>query len=95
MKSATLQSNPLQSRYELLAEGQVVGIAEYETKGNVLQLLHTEVLPGNEGKGYGSQLAKQVLDDIGRQGKQVRPLCEFMAAYLDKHPEYAALIHLE
>ncbi|MBI1890469.1 MAG: N-acetyltransferase [Burkholderiales bacterium] len=95
MKSTTLQNNPLQSRYELIADGQVVGIAEYSVQDNAIRLLHTEVLPGNEGKGYGSQLARQLLDELAHQKKQVVPLCEFMAGYIQKHPEYATLLTSE
>jgi hypothetical protein len=87
-----LRDNPEQRRFELIADGQLVGIVEYEAEGNTLELVHTEVLPGNEGKGYGSALAKQTLELVRAQGKRIVPLCEFIVAYLGKHPEYNDLV---
>jgi predicted GNAT family acetyltransferase len=87
-----LNNNTERQRYELIDGDDVVGIAEYELDGDRVILTHTEVLPQHEGKGYGSALAKQVLGEVGGQGLKVVPSCEFMAAYIDRHPEYRELL---
>jgi predicted GNAT family acetyltransferase len=43
------------------------------------------------GRGIGSRLVRGVLDIARAEGLKVRPLCPFVAAYIDKHPEYADL----
>lgn len=92
MSGATLRNNTDWHRYELVANDQVVGFAEYKACGDAVIFRHTEVAAGHEGKGYGSTLAKQALDDVIAQGKKIAIHCEFIAAYVDRHPEYAAAI---
>ena len=92
MSGATLRNNTDQHRYELVADDQVVGFTEYESRSDMIVLRHTEVAAGHEGKGYGSTLAKQALDDVIAQGKKVAIRCEFIAAYVKRHPEYAPAI---
>lgn len=48
------------------------------------------LLAGN-GRGYGSQLAKYVLDDARERGLKVIPSCPFLDRYITKHPEYEDL----
>jgi predicted GNAT family acetyltransferase len=54
-------------------------------------MTHTEVPPEFEGKGVGSQLVKGALEIVKNDGKRVRPLCTFVAAYIKRHPEYQPL----
>jgi len=40
----------------------------------------------------GSSLAKGVLEAIRAEGRTVVPQCEFIAGYLERHPEYQDLV---
>ena len=82
-----LSDNTAESRFELNVEG-AVAFADYEMDGDTLVLTHTEVPAALSGKGIGSALARGVLDDARRRGLKVLPRCEFMAAYIARHPEY-------
>ena len=73
-------------------EAQEVGFAAYEREGTTVVLTHTVVSPDHEGKGIGSALARGVLDDLRADGVRVRTQCPFMAAYVERHPEYADLV---
>ena len=53
---------------------------------------HTEVFDAYEGKGVGSALARGALDDVRARGGRLVALCPFIAAYLERHPEYADLV---
>lgn len=86
MDSFTFSDNRAASRFELLQDGALAAHADYELKDGAVVLTHTEVLPGNEGKGIGSKLAKLVLDDLRQRGAKVVPQCEFMAKYIARHP---------
>ena len=57
-----------------------------------LNILHTEVPEAFEGKGVGSQLVKQTLEQIKAEGKKIAPSCPFVAAYIKRHPEYESLV---
>jgi uncharacterized protein len=92
MSGATLRNNNEQHRYELLDNGDVVGIAEYKLDGDAVVFTHTEVGEGHEGKGYGSKLARLALDDAVAAGRKIVVRCEFIAGYVSRHPEYGASV---
>jgi predicted GNAT family acetyltransferase len=92
MSHAQLRNNTEKHHYELVDEGQVVGFVKYRLVGDAIRLVHTEIDPRHEGKGYGSALAKQVLAEMRAQNKQIVPVCKFIAGYIEKHPEYSDLI---
>lgn len=88
-----VKNNPAQHRYELSGGVTLLGIARYQPQGeNILVFTHTEIDPNQEGQGYGSQLARGALDDVRRTGKRVVARCEFIAAYIESHPEYRDLL---
>lgn len=81
------------SRYEITSDGQVAGFAEYRSRpGDIVVFPHTVVHDAFAGKGLAGQLVKAALDDVRAQGKKVRPLCPYVARYIEKHPEYADLL---
>jgi predicted GNAT family acetyltransferase len=92
-RSTEVKNNPAQHRYELSDGGTLLGIARYQPQGeNVLVFTHTEIEANQEGQGYGSRLARGALDDVRRTGKRVVARCEFIAAYIESHPEYRDLL---
>jgi predicted GNAT family acetyltransferase len=92
MDDITVSDNPGRQRYELHRQGAVAAWADYQLADGVATVTHTEVLPAFEGQGLGSRLAAGTLDDLRRRGAQVRPQCEFMATWIQRHPDYADLI---
>lgn len=93
--SPTVRNNPELQRFEIHDDGEVVGFVQYRLRGQLIDLLHTETLPGKEGHGYASQLVAQSLDDIRRHGRQVRPYCPFVRSYLADHRDYVDLVPAE
>lgn len=79
---------PERSRYVLTAGGEEVGFSAYLDRDGLRVFTHTEVDPAHGGKGYGSILAKGVLDAVRAAGLKAVPLCPFIAAYVQKHPDY-------
>jgi hypothetical protein len=76
-------------RYTALLAGQEVGFSEVDPIGKeALLIKHTEINPGHEGKGFGGQLVRHMLEDAKRQGRSVIPICPYSAAWIKKHPEY-------
>jgi uncharacterized protein len=92
MTDFAIADNPAADRFELKVGGAVAAQAEYELLPGAVKFKHTEVLPGHEGKGFGSKLAKFALDDVRRRGLNVVPVCEFIAGYIRKHPDYLDLV---
>jgi uncharacterized protein len=83
--------NPACRRYELRVGATVVGHIRYDTEGAAVVLIHTDINPVFEGRGYGSRLASGALDDIRARGLSVVPVCRFVRSYIERHPEYADL----
>lgn len=88
--STTVRDNTERHRFELGLEGQTA-FANYRRADGVLYVMHTEVPRELNGRGIGSALVRGVLDIARAQGLKVRPICSFVASYMDKHPEYADL----
>lgn len=79
------------SRYELVLDGEVVGIADYHERGDALVFPHTEIDPRHRGKGLGAVLVRAAMDDVRAQGRTVVPTCWFVSDFLDANPAYAEL----
>jgi predicted GNAT family acetyltransferase len=60
----------------------VIGIA-----GKTLTVYHTEILPEEEGKGYGRQLLNAMVAYAREHQLQVMPLCPYVHAQFKRHPE--------
>jgi predicted GNAT family acetyltransferase len=84
---------PDRHRYEAYAGDVLAGFTQYTTEDGAVVFMHTEVEPQFEGEGVGSTLITGALDDVREQGVKVVPLCEFVAAFIQKHPdEYGDLV---
>ena len=82
-------------RYELRApDGEVLGSADFsELRDGRVLLPHTVVPPRHGGRGHGTAVVRGALDDLRARGvTEVLPTCWFVAAFLDRHPEYADLV---
>lgn len=80
--------------YHYVAErdGNVLGFAAYARAGGVTTFTHTVVYPENEGQGVGSTLVRSALDAERAAGRSIVPVCPFVVAYVERHPEYADLV---
>ena len=87
-----VRNAPGRSRYEILADGQVVGVADYRIYGDVVVMPHTEVVPEMRHRGLAARLVAHALDDVRASNRRVDPHCWYVAGFIDSHPEYAELL---
>jgi hypothetical protein len=92
MEDIRIADNPQSHRFELSTGGAVAAYAEYNLLKDAVLFTHTEVLPGHEGQGLGSKLAAFALEEVRRRGVHAIPVCQFIAGYIRKHPEYRDLV---
>lgn len=90
--SLVVSDEPARQRYVARFDAEVTGLIGYVWRDGVIELVHTEVQPAYEGQGVGGQLARYALDDVRRRGLRVRPSCPFVAAWIERHPDYADLV---
>ena len=79
-------------RFEIYEGDEVAGFVEYKLRDGVIALIHTQIEPRFKGRGLGSRLARQVLDDARRRGRSVLPFCPFIRGWIAKHPDYVDLV---
>ena len=82
------------NRYEVYGGPVLAGFADYHAQPQLVTMKHTEIDPAFEGRGIGSRLIAAALDDIRERRARVLPICPFVRAYLQRHPEYADLVAL-
>src|SRR5690606_13202222 len=75
-----------------LDQGDFAKIEYIKTKDKRIYLTHTEVPKGYEGQGIGSRIIGLTLEHIKAGGWTLIPLCPFVAKYLQRHPEWKALV---
>jgi predicted GNAT family acetyltransferase len=83
-----VRDNPERSRYELLIDGRLVGIADYRVVGDTMVFPHTEITPAERGRGHGAELVRAALHDVRARGRQVVPRCWYVAEFMDDNPEF-------
>ena len=49
---------------------------------------HTEVNPGNEGKGFGKKMVTKAVEFAREKGIKILPLCPFAKSVFDKTPGF-------
>jgi predicted GNAT family acetyltransferase len=86
-----LRNNKEIRQFETSVEGHVAFI-EYTIMDNRIFLTHTEVPSELGGRGVGSLLVKESLEEIERLNLKVVPACSFVKGYIQKHPEYRRLL---
>ncbi|MEU4780516.1 GNAT family N-acetyltransferase [Micromonospora sp. NPDC023633] len=90
--STLVEDNPAKHRFEILVDDALAGFTAYLPRGEVLVFTHTEVGSRFQNMGVGAALVRGTLDQLRERGTTVVPRCPFMAAFIDRHPEYADLV---
>ena len=85
-----VSDNPAMHRFEMTT-GNAVAFVEYQRVGGQIILTHTEVPEAMSGQGVGSKLVAGVLDKIRSEGAKVVAQCEFVAAFMERHPGYQSV----
>jgi predicted GNAT family acetyltransferase len=90
--STLVEDDPAKHRFEILVDGALAGFTAYLPRDEVLVFTHTEVDPRFQNMGVGAALIRSTLDQLRERGTRVVPRCPFMAAFIDRHPEYTDLV---
>lgn len=88
-----VMDQPDRERYEIRVGGELAGFADYVLTPGMITFTHTEIDKSFEGKGIGSALTRESLDDVRERGLTVLPVCPFVKGWIERHPEYLDLVH--
>lgn len=78
--------------FAVSVEGVPVGRSDFRDRSGVRVFTHTVVDPAYGGRGLASTLIRAALDGTRAEGLLVRPLCPFVRAFIEGHPDYADLL---
>src|ERR1700752_247074 len=87
-----LINNRAMSRFELPISEDAAAVAYYSIEDGRVVLRHTDVPFEFSGQGYGTRLARAVFDRLRSEGKRVITTCPFMALFVARNPQYAAMV---
>jgi predicted GNAT family acetyltransferase len=87
-----VRNNSEKSRYELVVDGDLAGIADYSVVGDRVVMPHTEIDRRRRGQGLGAVLVRSALEDVRSSGRTVIPQCWYVAQFIDEHPEFGDLV---
>lgn len=88
---AAVRDEQDRDRYELDTPSGPA-IAAYQREGDRLVITHTAVPSAEEGHGVASRLIAGVFADVRARGLRVVPVCPFVSAYLQRHPDERDLV---
>ncbi|MGY6629854.1 MAG: GNAT family N-acetyltransferase [Wenzhouxiangella sp.] len=64
----------------------------FSRSGQVVSMNHVQVPDAVGGRGLASELTRHALDWAGDQNLAVRPVCPYVARWIERHPEYQNLV---
>jgi len=90
--SAILKHDAEAQRFSMDVEG-FTAIIDYRKKTDTTWVLtHTKVPSKLGGRGIGTSLVQKVLDYLDERHVTVVPQCPFIAAFIEKRPEYQHMV---
>ena len=91
MTENTIRHNEVKHRFEAGSDDQPARL-DYRLRGDVVDIVHTEVPPEYQGQGLAGKLATAALDWARAAGHKVLPSCSYVKSFIGKHPGYQDLL---
>ena len=86
-----IKHNPAAQRFESIVDGMLCR-SDYRMHGDTMMLVHTEVPPQLERRGFASMLVRAAFDYAKQNELDVLPVCSFVSAWVRRHPEVEPLL---
>jgi predicted GNAT family acetyltransferase len=84
-----LEINGTKGYFYVSVDGKQEGKMTFVFAGNDKIIIdHTEVNPGNNGKGYGKKMVAKAVEYAREKNIKIIPLCPFAKKVFDKTPEF-------
>ncbi len=84
-----LELNGSKGYFYVSVDGKQEGKMTFVFAGNDKIIIdHTEVNPGNNGKGFGKKMVIKVIEFAREKNITIIPLCPFAKSVFDKNPEF-------
>lgn len=90
MADIDVTHNTAKHRFETEVDGYLA-YADYRLDDGVMHFTSTRVPDPIGGRGIAGRLVRAAMDHAREQGYEVVPACSYVAAWLERHPEYEDL----
>ncbi|MBT0565997.1 GNAT family N-acetyltransferase [Williamsia sp. CHRR-6] len=96
-QSLRVSHSAARERYEAFLGDELIGYLDYvdehdQSGGDKhVVITHTVIHDLHAHHGHGAELVRQVLDDMVASQRSVLVLCSYVAEFIDKNPQYAAV----
>lgn len=87
----TVQHSAAAGRFEARVGAQLA-VAEYALADGRMVFTHTFVPPELRGLGLAEKLVRAGLELARAEGRRVVPQCSYVATFIERHPEFKALL---
>ncbi len=91
MSDLDIQLDRGAGRFEALVEGHSC-VLDFSIDGDVVSMNHVGVPKAVGGRGIAGQLTRYALDWADEKNLRVRARCPYVAAWIERHPEYQELL---
>ena len=93
MSEVQLKINDNKGAFYIEVEGKQEAMMTFVYAGEDRIIIdHTEVNPGNEGKGFGKKMVTKAVEFAREKGIKIVPLCPFVKSFFDKTPEFTDVL---
>jgi predicted GNAT family acetyltransferase len=90
--AAHVKHNSQDQEFTIQQDGFSGELAYSKPQSSVIDFTHTFVAEELRGKGLAEELAKAGLAYARQEGLKVQTSCQFMASYVQQHPEYQDIL---
>ncbi len=93
MSEVQIRINDNKGTFYIEVEGKQEAMMTFVFAGEDKIIIdHTEVNPGNEGKGFGKKMVLKAVEFAREKGIKIVPLCPFAKSVFDKTPEFTDVL---
>ena len=93
MSEVQIRINDNKGAFYIEVEGKQESLMTFVFAGEDKIIIdHTEVNPGNEGKGFGKKMVLKAVEFAREKGIKIVPLCPFAKSVFDKTPEFTDVL---
>ena len=85
--SVEVRDNPAMGRFEIYADGERAGLADYTIAGDRMSLTHTETYPEFSGRGLAKQLITFALEQARQRQLMVIPVCPYALRVINENQD--------
>lgn len=79
------------NRFSVDVDGKTC-VLKFALNGDVVSFNSVQVPESVGGRGIAGQLTRHALDWAREQGLKVKPVCPYVAKWIERHPEYQNIV---